>query len=119
MVLSWSDSMETAWVSLNADRVKRISVKNVPDWASPWNRIGMMRDLQIACNLRQHNRPLKSPIFCPWCHNYITFDEKTMPTMRSYLEVTYQAQGSQEEEEELYNHYMLLLQYITTIYNSF
>lgn len=42
-----------------------------------------------------------------------------MPTMRSYLEVTHQAQGSQEEEEELYNHYMLLLQYITTIYNSF
>ena len=32
-----------------------------------------------------------------------------MPTMRSYLEVTHQAQGSQEEEEELYNYYMLLL----------
>jgi hypothetical protein len=40
-----------------------------------------------------------------------------MPTMRSYLEVTHQAQGSQEEEEELYNYYMLLLQYITIYYN--
>ena len=40
-----------------------------------------------------------------------------MLTMRSYLEVTHQAQGSQEEEEELYNYYMVLLHVITIYYN--